>query len=67
MYVWASFLSEFNDILDKADFIITDDLAMQWYNLAHWVEKDTSFFTTDTIFTRKNLIKLWNDRASYIK
>ena len=67
MYVWDDFLEAFNRILDTADYILTDDLSMQWYQLATGNDKNNSFFTTDTIINRKNLIKLWNTQSDDIK
>jgi hypothetical protein len=67
MYVWNTLLSEFNSILNDTQFIITDDLSMQWYLQATGKKLSQSFFTTDTLSWRNNLIKLWNTSNAFIK
>ena len=56
MYVPNSLKSEFENILSKADYLLTDDLAMRWYTLATWWEKNDVFFTTDVVFDNENTI-----------
>ena len=67
MYVWNNFINEFNRTLDTANYIITDDLSMQWYLQATGVKKSQSFFSTDTIMWRNNIIRLWNTSSANIK
>lgn len=55
MFIPESLKDNFNSILDKSDFILTDDLAMWWYKLAKTIP-DSLFFSTVEIEKRNNLI-----------
>ena len=56
MYVQDTLKSNFSDIISSADYILTDDLAMQWYVQATWWEKSWIFFTTDVVFDSEKAI-----------
>ncbi len=72
LMVWHIYLSDeleqqFNKIIKKADFIITDDLAMIWYKKAKWKKMKNLFFSTDAIINNKNLIIVDTVNISKIK
>ncbi len=56
MYVPNTLKSQFTDILDITDYILTDDLAMKWYTLATGWSKSGVFFTTDVVFNSEKAI-----------
>lgn len=56
MYIPKTLKSEFTSIIDKSDYLLTDDLAMRWYTLATWAIKSEVFFTTDVVFDNDNTI-----------
>ncbi len=56
MYIPKSLKKKFDEIINKADFLLTDDLAMIWYKKAKWKIKKDLFFTTDKIINKNNLI-----------
>ncbi len=56
MYIPNSVLPQFDRIIEQTDFLLTDDLGMQWYKLATNRPKSGLFFTTDRIYSSNKLI-----------
>lgn len=56
MYIPKKLEKNFEQILEKSDFLLTDDLAMQGYKQAKNKKIKNLFFTTNKIFSKKNLI-----------
>jgi hypothetical protein len=56
MYIPKKFEKKFEQILNKAQFLLTDDLAMQGYKKAKNKKIKDLFFTTNKIINKKNLI-----------
>lgn len=56
MYVPKTLENIFNKIIEKSSFLLTDDLAMSWYQKAKNKIKKDLFFTTDNIINSKKLI-----------
>ena len=48
----------FSNILAKADYILTDDLAMQWFKQMVWIEPESSFFSSHKAIIWNNVIKV---------
>ncbi len=66
-YLPNSQLTQFNAWIQKASFLLTDDLAMQWYKLSHNKKKNNIFFTTDSILKSNKLIKVDSINVSWVK
>ncbi len=67
MYIWTSSKKYFEKVIKKADFILTDDLAMNGYKKASWKSIKNLFFTTDNIINSKKLIIVDTVNISKIK
>ena len=67
MYIPNSKKQYFIDTVNKSNFLLTDDLWMQWYKQAKWKLKESLFFTTDQIINYDNLITVDSVAVSWIK
>ena len=72
LMVWHIYISSdlqilFENIIKKADFILTDDLAMLWYKKAKWKKIKGLFFSTDSIINNKKIIIVDTLNISKIK
>lgn len=67
IYLSSDLKQKFNNIIKKADFILTDDLAMMWYKKASWNKINNLFFSTDEIINKNNLIIVDTVNISKIK
>ena len=72
LMVWHIYISSdlqilFESIVKKADFILTDDLAMLWYKKAKWKKIKGLFFSTDSIINNKKIIIVDTLNISKIK
>jgi hypothetical protein len=56
MYIPKKLEKDFIKISNKADFLLTDDLAMQGYKQAKNKKLKDLFFTTNKIINKNNLI-----------
>ena len=66
MFLDNNISDRFTEILNKSDYIITDDLAMAWYkNITNIPEN--KIFTTQEILDRNNLIKVNTQENIWIK
>jgi len=66
-YLPNSTLSQFNKWINKASFLLTDDLWMQWYKLSHWRNLKNMFFSTDAILKSNKLITVDSINVSWVK
>ena len=66
MYLDKNISEKFHKILSESDFIITDDLAMQWFKKIKDIP-DNKIFSTQEIINYKNLIKINTQDNIWIK
>ncbi len=66
MYVNKNISEKFHNIIDKSDFIITDDLAMQWFKKIKNIPEN-KIFSTQEILQKNNLIKVNTQENIWIK
>lgn len=66
MFLDKNIWEKFHKILKKSDFIITDDLSMNWYKNV-WKIDTSKIFTTKEILDYKNLIKVDTQDNVWIK
>ncbi len=66
-YIPDSFKNKFMKWIQKAAFLLTDDLGMQWYKQSHGRQKQTVFFSTDQIIKHNNLIIVDSIQVAGIK
>ncbi len=67
MYIPNSKKDYFISTVNKANYLLTDDLWMQGYKQAKWKTKTWLFFTTDQITNYQNLITVDSISATTIK
>ena len=67
IYLSSDLKQKFNNIIKKADFILTDDLAMMWYKEASWNKINNLFFSTDEIINNNKIIIVDTVNISKIK
>lgn len=59
MIIWNEFNEDFDRLINKSSFIITDDLWMQWFKKirdTYYKKKEFSFFTTNKVLNLDNII-----------
>jgi uncharacterized protein YutD len=66
MFLDTNISDRFHEILDKSDFIITDDLAMRWYASVKNIP-NKKIFTTKELDKYSNLIKVHTQINIWIK
>jgi hypothetical protein len=48
----------FSRVIKKSDFLLTDDLAMQWFKKLEYNSWETLSFSTNIILKQANIIKV---------
>ena len=66
MYLDKNISDKFHKIIDKSDFIITDDLAMEWFKKIKNIPEN-KIFSTQEILQKNNLIKVHTQENIWIK
>jgi len=56
MYIPNNFKTRFENAISKSNYVLTDDLWMEWYKMATSIEVDWKFFTTDLLKWSKIII-----------
>ncbi len=66
MYLNKNISEKFHNIIDNSDFIITDDLAMEWFKKIKNIPEN-KIFSTQEILQKNNLIKVNTQENIWIK
>ncbi len=66
MYLDKNIWEKFHNIINNSDFIITDDLAMQWFKKIKNIPEN-KIFSTQEILQKNNLIKVNTQENIWIK